>query len=118
MTDPTDIARGFFAAMQTGAAAEAEMMALFADDAVYVEPFSGRAATHSGKPAIRAAFVRGWRSPLPDITISIERVDIDGDQVTARWICRSPALPGGEGRGVNQFKLANGLIVRLETKLA
>jgi len=52
------------------------------------------------------------------MTISIERVDIDGDQVTARWICRSPALPGGEGRGVNQFKLANGLIVRLETKLA
>ena len=108
----------FFAAMQTGASAESEMMSLFADEATYVEPFSGRSTTHKGKAAIRAAFVRGWRSPMPNMTITVDRVELDGDQVTAHWTCRSPALPGGEGRGVNVYKLANGLIVRLETRIA
>jgi hypothetical protein len=119
MTQPLPaVSQRFFAAMQTGASAESEMMSLFADGATYVEPFSGRSTTHTGKAAIRGAFVRGWRSPMPDMTISVDRIDVDGDEVTAHWTCRSPALPGGEGRGVTVFKLANGLIVRLETRLA
>jgi ketosteroid isomerase-like protein len=107
----------FFNAMQTGAANEAEMMALFADDAVYVEPFTGAPARHEGKAAVRAALAGGWRNPLPDMTITMDEVEVAGPQVTARWTCRSPALPGGEGSGVNIFRLRDGLIVSLETRL-
>lgn len=107
----------FFTAMQTGAASEAEMLALFADDATYVEPFSGQPTTHRGKAEIREAFASGWRNPLPDMTISVDDVEIDGTGVTVQWTCRSPALPGGSGRGINVFTLRDGKIVRLETRL-
>ena len=107
----------FFTAMQTGAASEAQMMALFADDAVYVEPFTGAPAMHRGKAAIRQALSAGWRNPLPDMTITVDDVEVDGQTVTARWTCRSPGLPGGQGSGVNVFTLQGGLIGRLETRL-
>lgn len=48
-SDSTAVINRFFAAMQSGATSEAEMMALFADDAVYVEPFSGTVRTQAKK---------------------------------------------------------------------
>jgi hypothetical protein len=113
-----EIVGRFFSAMQTGAASEAEMMSLFAEDAIYVEPFSGRARTHRGKAAIRDTLAEGWRNPLPDMSLSVDQVAVDGAEVTAHWTCRSPALPGGKGSGVNRFTLKDGLIVRLETRFA
>ena len=113
----TKTVRKFFTAMQAGATAESEMMALFAEDAVYVEPFSGSTQTHDGKSAIRAAMSAGWKHPLPDMRIEIDRVDISGAVVTATWTCHSPALPGGKGRGQNVFTFKNGWIIRLETQL-
>jgi ketosteroid isomerase-like protein len=107
----------FFNAMQTGAASEAQMMALFANDAVYVEPFTGAPARHVGKAAVREALSAGWSHPLPDMTITVDDVEVDGPTVTARWTCRSPALPGGQGSGVNVFTLKDGLIASLETRL-
>jgi hypothetical protein len=47
--------------------------------------------------------------------LSVDRVQVDGGRVVADWTCRSPALPGGLGRGTNTFTLSEGLIVRLET---
>lgn len=114
---PPPVVADFFRFMQAGAASAAQMMALFADDAVYVEPFSGTVSTHRGKAAIRAAMASGWERPLPDMTISIDRVDLEGDVVRAEWTCRSPVLPGGAGRGVNHFTLREGRITRLETTL-
>lgn len=113
--DPT--LRRFFAAMQSGAAAEQEMMSLFSEDAVYVEPFGGAPRTHEGKPAIRRALAEGWKTPLPQMRIQVDRVDIDGPVVRARWTCMSPALPGGKGLGENTFTVRDGRIVRLETRL-
>lgn len=107
----------FFSAMQTGAAGEAQMLALFTDDAVYVEPFSGRPVAHEGKPAVRAALQQGWRTPLPDMTLSVDEVEVAGPLLSVRWTCRSPALPGGQGQGVNLFTLRDGLIARLETRI-
>jgi ketosteroid isomerase-like protein len=107
----------FFRAMQAGAAAEADMEALFAFDAVYVEPFSGAPRTHTGRAAIMAAMREGWTDPLPDMTISMDRVDVAGDEIVVAWTCRSPALPGGAGRGVNRFTLRDGKIRRLETSV-
>lgn len=106
----------FFAAMQTQGQKEDELLALFADDAVYVEPFTGVERTHQGKQAVRAAFRLGWRQPLPDMTIEVDDVSVDGEQVRASWTCRSPALPGGRGRGENVFTVRGGLITRLVTR--
>lgn len=111
-----DTIRRFFVAMQAGATAEHEMLALFWEDAVYVEPFSGAVRTHAGKDAIRAALREGWKTPLPDLRIEIDAVDVDGDVVRARWTCYSPALPGGAGSGENVFTLRGDRIMRLETR--
>src|SRR5689334_9021497 len=105
MTQYETTARDFFRAMQTGASAEAEMMALFAEDAVYVEPFTGRARTHRGKSAIRQTMRQGWSQPLEDLRIEVDRLVVDGDIVVADWTCYAPALPGGRGCGTNVFTL-------------
>lgn len=105
----------FFAAMQ--AASEQDMAALFADDAVYVEPFTGAVREHVGREAILATMRAGWAVPLPDMRIEVDRVDATGDTVVARWTCHSPALPGGKGSGTNVFWLVDGRIRRLETTL-
>jgi ketosteroid isomerase-like protein len=116
MSMPPDLIKRFFAAMQSGAAAEAEMMALFHEDAVYVEPFSGPARAHRGKNAIRAAMLEGWKNPLPEMRLTIDQIDLDGNELKVAWTCLSPALPGGKGQGVNLFTLRDGKIARLETR--
>lgn len=103
--------------MQTGASAEDEMMTLFTDDAVYVEPFTGSPATHAGKHAILAAMRRSWAQPLPEVRIEVDRLHVDGDTVTADWTCHSPGLPNGRGCGTNVFTLRAGRIARLVTTL-
>ncbi|MFO1041006.1 MAG: nuclear transport factor 2 family protein [Planctomycetaceae bacterium] len=111
------IVNRFFSAMQVGATAEAEMMSLFHDDAVYIEPFTGRMRTHSGKLAIRACMVEGWRNPLPEVRIEINALTVEGAEVIVQWTCHSPGLPGGTGKGENRFTLQGGLIIRLETRI-
>lgn len=115
---PERTARDFFLAMQTGASAEADMMALFAEDAVYVEPFTGSPVAHQGKDAIRQVMRQGWAQPLPDMRIEVDRLSIDGNRIVAEWTCYSRGLPGGRGRGTNVFTVRDGRIVRLETTLA
>lgn len=105
----------FFAAMQ--AMDEEGVVSLFAENGVYVEPFSGAPREHRGRDAVRAAFRAGWAHPLPDQRIVVDRVDVEGDTITAAWTCHSPALPGGRGSGTNVFVLAAGHIARLETRL-
>jgi hypothetical protein len=94
------------------------MRALFAEDATYIEPFSGARRTHKGKDAILATLRQGWQTPLPEMRIEIERVDLEGASLRALWTCHSPGLPGGYGQGENLFSLNNeGQIQRLETRL-
>jgi len=109
------IVERFFAAMQAGEAGP--IVELFADDGVYVEPFSGRVVEHVGREAVRAAFAAQVAHPLPEQRIEVDRVDVEGDTVTARWTCHSPALPGGRGCGVNVYRVHGGRITRLETRL-
>lgn len=114
---PKEIAN-FFTAMQAGRAGAEEMAAVFAEDAVYIEPFSGQPQRHEGKPAIMAAMARGWDYPLPDMRIRIDRVETEGPQIRVRWTCLSPGLPGGRGQGVNRYRMqADGRIAELETTL-
>lgn len=113
---PVTIAE-FFAAMQSGAQSEAEMMALFHEDAVYIEPFSGAPRRHEGKDAIRTAMRAGWEYPLPDMRIDVDRFDVSAESVVVEWTCHSPGLPGGKGSGTNHFQLRDGLIASLETRV-
>jgi hypothetical protein len=105
----------YFAAMRKGAAAEDELLALFAADAVYIEPFisDGPAV---GVDAIRDRFRRGWENPLPDLELDVRSIEVDGPLATSSWECRSPALPGPV-QGEDRYEIRDGKIVRLEVRL-
>jgi ketosteroid isomerase-like protein len=106
----------YFAAMRRGAAAEEEMMALFAEDAVYVEPFTDVSEPAVGKEAVRARLRRGWEFPLPDLELDVLEVEVGGPVARSRWECRSPALPAPV-RGEDHYEFRDGKISRLEVRL-
>lgn len=114
-TLPAEISN-FFLAMQAGKPARERMATLFAEDAVYVEPFSGSEQTHQGREAIIGTMAQGWEQPLPEMSIAIDRVETGSGRVSVAWTCYSPALPGGKGSGVNEFELADGQITKLVTR--
>lgn len=105
----------YFAAMRRGAEAETEMMDLFADDAVYVEPFIGGEPA-VGKAAIRDRLRRGWEFPLPDLELDVIEVEVDGAVARTRWECRSPALPEPV-QGEDRYEFVDSKISRLEVRL-
>ncbi len=107
------VIEALFKAMQAGPGGEEEMMALFAADAVFVEPFSGQVQTHQGTDAIRASFREMWANPAPELTLTLERVDVDGDCLRAEWNCTSPVFPEPM-RGHDLFTIQKGRITRLE----
>lgn len=91
-------------------------MALFADDAVYTEPFTGRSRTHHGLAAIRQCFLESWRSPPPDLKLRVDRVDLDGERVQALWTCTSPAFDGPV-QGRDAYVVRDGKIAQLTVTL-
>lgn len=105
----------WFEAMRAGADGEERLLALFAEDAVYVEPFAGSSRTHSGKSAIRACFAASWEDAPPDMTLTVDRVDMDGGAVRSLWTCESPVFPGPM-RGEDRYTFEDGHITRLETR--
>jgi len=115
-TVPLQIAN-FFTAMQAGRAGAAALSALFAADAVYVEPFTGAPRRHEGRDAVMAAMASGWDQPLPEVRIAIDRAETSGNRIEVAWSCYSPALPGGKGQGRNSYVLEDGLIKELVTTL-
>ena len=106
----------YYAAMRRGAAAEDEMMALFASDATYVEPFTGEPDPAVGRDAIRRRLRTGWEQPLPELELDVLEIRVEGSGVTSRWECRSPALPGPV-RGTDRYEFADGVISRLVVEL-
>jgi ketosteroid isomerase-like protein len=99
--------------MQAGPAGERLMLSLFHEDAVFIEPFGGRPVTHRGHDAIRASFNQQTAQPLPDMQLTLDRVDMDGAVVRAEWTCSSSAFPGPM-RGHDLFTIRDGKITRLE----
>ncbi len=104
----------YFAAMRRGPSAEDEMMALFTDDAVYDEPFSGQGPA-IGRDAIRQRLRLGWETPLPDLELDVIGLEIRGSTASARWECRSPGLPGPV-TGEDRYEFQDGRINRLEVR--
>jgi ketosteroid isomerase-like protein len=107
------VVEGLFRAMQAGPGGEHLMLSLFHEDAVFIEPFSGRPVTHSGHDAIRASFRQQTEQPLPDMQLTLDRVDMDGGLVRAQWTCSSSAFPAPM-RGHDLFTIRDGKIARLE----
>ena len=107
------VIEALFKAMQAGPAGEDQMMDLFAEDATFIEPFSGQACTHNGKPAIRESFKGMWENPAPDLKLMLDRVDVDGERVRADWTCTSPVF-ATPMRGHDLFTIQSGKIGRLE----
>ena len=114
---PREIVDAYFAAMRRGAAAEDEIIALFTEDAVYEEPFTGESGGAVGRTAIRERLRTGWTSPLPDMTVEVLSMTVTPDQATARWRCTSPALPGGVATGTDRYRFRDGRIAHLRVKL-
>lgn len=112
---PSDrnIVEKLFRAMQMGPAGEADMMSLFAEDATFIEPFSGAPTTHEGKKAIGDSFRGMWSDSPPDLRLTLDRLDMDGDRVRAEWTCTSPVFPTPM-KGYDLFTIRNGKIARLE----
>ena len=107
------IVENLFRAMQKGPTGEADMMALFTDDAVFIEPFAGSPRVHTGKAAIRSSFKEMWDSPTPDLQLALDQVDMDGDKIRAQWTCTSPVFPEPM-KGFDLFTVREGKISRLE----
>lgn len=105
----------YFAAMQRGPEGHDALAELFAPDAEYVEPFSGR-SPHRGRAAIRAYLAAAAPDAPPDLRLHVERLDIDGDNVIATWRCESPIF-AAPSRGRDSFVVRDGHIRRLETTL-
>lgn len=116
MPDNRTVVERYFSAMRRGASAEGDMMDLFADDAVYIEPFTGDGTPWIGKGPILEALRRGWEEPLPDMELLVERVEIREGGASSTWICRSPALPAPV-HGRDEYTIAGGKITRLEVRI-
>lgn len=102
--------------MQRGAGGEDALLALFHDDAEYIESFGGQPREHKGRHAIQEWFHSSWAHQPPESAITIDRVDVDGEVVRAEWTCDSSAF-ATPSRGVDTYVVRDGLIVRLETVL-
>jgi len=107
------VVESLFRAMQAGPAGEEAMVALFHEDAIFIEPFGGRPVTHSGRAAIRESFRQQTAQPLPDMKLTLDRVDAEGSDVRAQWTCTSTAFPAPM-QGYDLFTIRDGKISRLE----
>ena len=104
----------YLAAMQAGPGGLDELVGLFEDDAVYVEPFSGQPQVHSGKAEIRAFFEYALENHLKGARLTLDRLDIDAGRLRSEWTCDIPAF-AGPMRGFDLLTMHEGRITRLET---
>ena len=104
----------YFQAMRTGAIASDDIVDLFAEEAVYVEPFSGEPTAHVGRQAIRQSFIESQKNAPVDMTLTLDQVDVDSNCIRSVWTCTSPAI-AEPMRGQDLWTIRDGEILRLET---
>ncbi len=90
---PEEIIDRYFRAMRQGPTGQEDLLALFADEAVYDEPFTDPGTPAVGKRAIGERLRTGWEEPPPDMELDVLNVEVDGNRAEVRWECRSPAFP-------------------------
>ncbi|MEM7272731.1 MAG: nuclear transport factor 2 family protein [Actinomycetota bacterium] len=116
MSTPEHTITAYFAAMRRGPEAEHDLLDLFADDAVYREPFIQPGEPAVGLAAIRARLRSGWSRPLPDLELDVLSVTVDGQGATSTWECRSSAFPAPV-RGTDRYRFRDGKIVELDVTI-
>ncbi len=106
----------YYRAMEAGS--REAMDALFTDDAVYLEPFSkgGEMTTHAGRSEIVGWLNASFEAGNKGVTITLDRLDVDGDSIVAEWTCVGPMLPGPM-KGHDRYTVRERRIARLETRL-
>lgn len=114
--EPRAVVDRYFKAMQSGRERQEDLLALFAEDAVYIEPFAGPTRTHVGLAAIRRCIEASWSYAPPDLRLTVDRIDVDGTTVRAWWTCSAPAF-AAPVRGEDRYQIREGKIVHLEVRL-
>ena len=104
----------YLAAMQAGPGGLEELVGLFEDDAVYIEPFMGKPQVHTGKAEIRAFFANALEQHLKGVRLTLDRLDMDVGRLRSEWTCDIPAF-AAPMRGFDLLTLRDGRITRLET---
>jgi ketosteroid isomerase-like protein len=106
----------YYRAMEAGS--REQMDGLFTADAVYSEPFSngGVETVHRGRAGIVGWLAASFEGGNKGVTITLDRIDIDGDDIVAEWTCVGPMLPGPM-KGHDRYQLQDGRIARLDTRL-
>jgi ketosteroid isomerase-like protein len=110
------VIEGYYRAMEAGS--PQQMDGIFTADAVYTEPFSkgGEPTTHSGRDEIVGWLGASFEGGNKGVTITLDRIDVDGDTVVAEWTCVGPYLPGPM-KGHDRYQVQDGRISRLDTRL-
>jgi len=111
--DRTTIER-YIALMQAGTRGVEDLVNLFDEDAVYIEPFAGQPRTHTGKDAIRAFYEVALAQHLNGVRLTLDRLDIDAGRLRSEWTCHLSGM-AEPMRGFDLLDLSEGRIVRLET---
>lgn len=107
----------YYEYMQAGGARVDELIALFADNAEYIEPFSPNGPTsHRGKAAIAKCLRQGIQNRPGDFELELQSIDLSATTIQARWKCSSKAF-GGNIQGIDRFEIAQGAIQKLTTEL-
>jgi hypothetical protein len=109
----------YLRSMQMGPSGIADMLALYAEDGVYVEHLAsakGEIRTHTGKTDIGEALASGMKWNPPDLRVTLDRLEIEDGNLVAHWTCTSAQFPGPLA-GTDRYTLRDGKIARLETQL-
>ena len=80
-----DVNERYYRAMEAGSSDQ--MDGLFEDDAICTEPFStmGAPTTHAGRTDIVGWLAASFEAGNKDVTITLDRLDVDGSVVVAEW---------------------------------
>jgi ketosteroid isomerase-like protein len=108
------VVEAYLASMQAGPKGLDNLVALFDADAVYIEPFEQRPVTHTGREEIRQFFAIALAHHLDGVRLTLDRLDLAGEQVRSEWTCEMPGM-NATMRGYDLVTLRAGKIARLET---
>src|SRR5579872_71428 len=112
--DDFTVVQQYFSAMRRKREGTEELVALFSDDAEYIEPFSkmGQPTSRRGKVDI-GEFLRATPDNAPpDMEVRVDRVDRQGTSARAEWTCTSSAF-SQPMKGYDVFDIRDGKIARL-----
>lgn len=112
-----NVIESYARAMSAGPAGLEELTGLFAQDAVYIEPWTmmGIPTEHIGAADIRTFFEESLPKNPPDFKVTIDQIDLDGEAIRTAWTCTSAMIPAPV-RGIDLYTIRDGRIARLETQ--